>query len=70
MAAIVGVVIFFKMSTMLILIPVLTGIVWIIYNALIYNREMEEMAEEAAPEFSIVEKDELQYVVVKPRSMV
>jgi hypothetical protein len=55
---------------MLILIPVLTGIVWIIYNALIYNREMEEMAEEAAPEFSIVEKDELQYVVVKPRSMV
>ncbi len=51
----------------LFLIPVFVGLIWVIYNAFVYSSQMEELAEQAIDEqeFTILEKDELQYVVVK-----
>jgi len=59
----------FDWQTSLFLIPFFVGIVWIIYNAFVYHAQMEEFAEQVVEEqeFTVVEKDELQYVVVKSR---
>jgi hypothetical protein len=60
----------FDWKLSLFLLPFAVGIVWVVYSAVIYHSQMEELVEQVADEqeFIIVEKDELDYIVVKPRS--